>query len=148
PGAAATPKRKAPLAIGTPSDIGDGWQVTVTGAASDITDAVAANNQFNPPPPDGSRYIGVPVRYAYNGTEATGTAVGVLLTGVTDGNVQLQQGQCGVGPGEIDLFSDVLPGGAVEGLVCFVVANDDIPSLLMYGSVSFDAADNVYFATK
>ena len=60
-GALSTPARLAPTSLGVAKDVGEGWKVTVNGVATDITDAVMAENQFNSPPPDGYRFVGVDV---------------------------------------------------------------------------------------
>ena len=70
PGALSTPARLAPTPIGVAADVGEGWKVTVNGAASDITDAVIAENQFNELPPERHRFVGVNVTYSYDGASA------------------------------------------------------------------------------
>ncbi|HEX3090669.1 MAG TPA: hypothetical protein VHQ23_18590, partial [Ilumatobacteraceae bacterium] len=143
-GAASTPDRLAPTAIGTAGDIGEGWQLTVTGPAADITDAVHAENQFNDPPPDGSRFIGVPVTYTYGGT-GSASPFSVTADAVGDGNVSLSK-DCGVTPGEFDSSADVFTGGSVSGTLCFV-APADSPSFVIYATAGF-SGDSVMFAAS
>lgn len=143
-GAAATAKRLAPLAIGSAADVGEGWQVTVTGPATDITDAIVTENQFNEPPPDGFRFVGVPLSFAYSGTESTAPYV-VALNAVAAGNRQLST-NCGVVPGELDQYSDVFAGGVVTGVLCWVVPADQIADLVLYGTATFDDG-YAWFAT-
>jgi hypothetical protein len=146
PGAAATPARLSPISIGTATDVGEGWQATVTGPASDITDTVLSENPFNEPPPEGRRFIGVPVKYSYNGTESSSSALSVTIKAVGSSNQQLAS-DCGVVPGEVDFFSDIFAGGTVEGLICFVVPTDVIPSVILYGTAGFEG-NYQYFATS
>lgn len=134
-GAVSTPARLSPTALATTVDVGAGWSMTVTGAARDITDLVMAENQFNDPAPEGFRYIGVDVTYAYSGTEPS-AAYQVTTKAVGDGNVELQAG-CGVITGEIDIFTDVFAGGTVAGTICFVVPSAS-PSIVVYASADFD----------
>jgi hypothetical protein len=144
PGAASTPDRLAPIAIGTSADIGAGWQLTVTGPASDITDTVQAENQFNDPPPDGFRFVGVPVAYTYGGA-GSASAFAVTANAVGSGNLSLQN-NCGVIPGEFDLSADVFAGGSVSGTVCFI-APADSPTFVLYATADFGVG-NAMFATS
>jgi hypothetical protein len=143
-GAAATPSRLKPNPVGTTGEVGEGWSVTVTGAAHDITDAVVAENSFNTAPPDGYRYIGVDVSYTFNGT-GSDSAFTVTTHAVADGNVALAE-ECGVIPTAVDDFVDVFAGGSVTGTVCYVVPAD-AAGLLIYSSGGFDA-EPVMFATS
>lgn len=143
-GAAATPKRLDANPIGTATDVGEGWTVTVTGPAFDITDATLAENQFNDPPPAGFRFIAVPVSYAYNGSGSS-SGFTVTMRAVAGSNISLDT-DCGVTPSAIDTFADVFSGGALAGNLCFVVPADAGGSLVLYGSAGF-SGEPVYLAT-
>ena len=143
PGAASTNSRRAPNPIGTPADIGDGWKLTVSGPAADITDQVLAENQFNVPPPDGFRFIGVNVTYSYGG-DGSASAFAVTTKAVGDTNLSLST-DCGVTPGEIDLTADIFSGGSVSGVVCFV-APAASPAFVIYATADFTGS-NAMFAT-
>lgn len=143
PGAAATKPRLSPTPIGTPADIGDGWTLTVGGPATDITDQVMAENQFNVPPPDGFRFIGVNVTYSYGG-DGSASAFAVTTKAVGDSNLSLSS-DCGVTPGEIDLSADIFSGGSVGGLVCFV-APAASPAFVLYATADFTGS-SAMFAT-
>ncbi len=143
PGATATPARLAPTPLGTSANVGEGWSVTVTTPAHDITDAVLAENSFNEPPPAGFRYIGFDVTYAFNGTGGD-TAFAVTSSAVDDSNVSLSS-ECGAIPTPIDGFVDVFAGGSVSGSLCFVLPADSA-GFAMYGSVGFDTSP-AWFST-
>ena len=143
PGATSTPPRLGPKPIGTPADIGAGWQLTVSGPATDITDQVLAENQFNSPPPDGFRFIGVNVTYSYAG-DGSASAFAVTTKAVGDFNLSLPT-DCGVTPGEIDLTADIFAGGSVSGIVCFI-APAASPTFVLYASADFTGS-NAMFAT-
>lgn len=134
-GATATPLRLDAAPLGTAVDIGEGWSVAVTGPAFDITDATLAENQFNSPPPDGFRFVAVPVAYAFNGS-GTGSGFDVTMQAVADSNVRLDS-DCGVIPSAIDVFADVFSGGMLTGNLCFVVPAEAVGSLVLYGSAGF-----------
>jgi hypothetical protein len=143
PGAATTPSRVSPTPVGKATDVGEGWTLTVSGPAADITDAVAAENEFNDPPPSGFRFIGVDVVYAYGGAGA-GSPFEVSTKAVDNSNLSLSN-QCGVVPGEIDISNDIFSGGSVSGTVCFV-APAGSTGLVLYAAAGF-AGKPVMFAT-
>jgi len=144
PRATAFEARTSPIGLNTPTGVGSGWQLAVTGAARDITDAVLAENQFNEPPPAGFRFVGVDVAYTYNG-EGSDIALTASTSAVSISNVSLAE-ECGVIPGEVDVFSDVFTGGTVAGTLCFVVPDGGIEGLVLY-TTSFDA-DTQFFGTR
>ncbi len=144
-GAASTPGRLDPTPIGTPVDVGEGWTLTVTSPAVDITDAVAAENTFNDPPPDGARFVGIDVEYLYEGS-GVASAFDVSTKMVGTDNVELPQG-CGVIPNDADVFSDVFTGGTISGTLCYIVPADDIENVVLYASTVFDGP-RFFFATR
>lgn len=133
-GAASTSARLSPTALNTAVDVGPGWTMAVTGAARDITDLIMAESQFNDPPPDGFRFIGVDVSYSYSGTEPAAAYL-VTTKAVGEGNVELRD-DCGEFPGEVDESSDLFAGGSVAGTICFVVPSAD-PNMMVYALVDF-----------
>ena len=143
-GARSTFPRLGPKPIGTPADIGAGWKLTVSGPATDITDQVLAENQFNAPPPDGFRFIGVNITYSYVG-DGSASAFSVSTKAVGDSNLSLPTA-CGVTPREIDLTADIFSGGSVSGIVCFV-APVASPSFVLYATADFSAGKTM-FATS
>ena len=146
PGAERTPDRESPTPVGTPVDLGEGWTFTVDAAAADITDAVLGENTFNDPPPEGSRFVGVDVTYAYDGPEASATPFAVTVSSVGSAN-RAFQGYCGVAPNEIDTFTELLPGGSVSGTMCLVIPAEDLANgtWLIYAEAGFDQ-DPVFLA--
>jgi hypothetical protein len=144
PGTAAEEGRTNPTPIGTSADVGEGWSLALAGPATDITDAVLAENQFNEPPPEGSRFVGLPVRMAYSG-DGTSNAFTVTISSVGNTNLQYSK-ECGVTPGELDTFADIFAGGVAEGQVCFVVPVEDLGTMTVYAGALFD--DVVFFATQ
>lgn len=144
PGAVSSEGRANKVALGTATDVGDGWTLTVTGAARDITDAVAAENEFNDPAPEGFRFVGVDVTMAFNG-DGSAAPFEVTTNVVDDGNIQ-RASFCGVFPNELDEFTDLFSGGSASGTLCYVVPADQIPNMVIYTS-SFDA-DRKFLATS
>ena len=137
-------ERTSPTPIGTGVDVGEGWSLAVTGPASDITDSVLSENQFNEPPPEGFRFVGVPVRMEYSG-DSSSNAFAITVSAVGNTNLQYAE-ECGVIPGELDAFGDVFAGGVVEGQVCFVVPAEDLGSMTVYAGAFLE--DYAFFATS
>jgi hypothetical protein len=131
--------------MGSATDVGDGWSVTVVGAARDITDAVMAENSFNDPPPPGSRFVGVDVTYTRTGS-GSGSALNATTKSVSGSNVELKS-ECGVVTGEVDLYSDVFEGGSVTGTICFVAPEGAADQLILYSSTYTDSPVQ-FFATR
>ena len=115
----------------------------MTGAARDITDDTMAENQFNEPPLDGFRFIGVDVNYSYDGA-GSASAFSVATKAVGTDNRELST-ECGVTPNEVDLSADVFSGGTVSGTLCFVVPTSS-PAFVLYATSGFGGG-NVMFAT-
>lgn len=144
-GAISTPARMDPIALGTTTDVGEGWSLTITGAARDITAEVQTENSFNDPPPAGFTFVGVDVSYVFNGSGSDAPYT-VTTAAVDDGNVQLST-ECGLIPNPVDSYSDVFSGGTVSGLLCFVVPTDST-GLTIYARTGFEMEVPFVFAVS
>ena len=143
PGTSSAAGRQSPTAVGASADVGSGWSFTATGPATDITDSVMAENQFNEAPPDGFRFVGIPVKLDYGGDDKSNPFT-VTTKAVGDSNVAYSN-ECGVIPGELDSFTDIFAGGAAEGQICFVVPAPEAASVTVYANTLLE--DPVFFAT-
>ena len=143
PGAASTPARLTPAALGVATTVGTDWQLTVTGAARDITADVLAENEFNSPPAAGFHFVGVDVTFTYNGAGSASPA-SVSIGSVGADNVQ-NGGSCGVVPGEIDLYTDLFAGGSASGTMCLVVP-DDGAAIALFATADYNGF--TWFATS
>ncbi len=144
PGTTSEDARRNPTAVGTSAEAGDtGWTIAVTGSAEDITEAVLAEDPSSPAPPDGFRFVGVPVSMEHG--ESTDKAPsGANARAVGDSNVQYGT-ECGVVPNALDVFTPVTAGTPVQGQLCFVVPTEEVESILVYAGPT--TAD-VFFATR
>jgi hypothetical protein len=156
PGTAAQDARQNPTPIGTPAEVSDtGWSITVTGAAQDITDTILDAGSGNAAPPDGFRFVAVPVSMANaTNTGAGGRPTSLDTRAVGDSNVQYDNG-CGVVPGALDDFTMVDPGGTVKGQLCLVVPTNEIDSILLHAGTSGTGPNStgpytadLFFATR
>lgn len=143
--AAASSLRIDRAAVGTRVELSRDWAMTVTSPATDITESVLAENQFNETPPVGYRFIGVEVALEYTGN-ASAAGYDVTINAVSDSNVALSE-ECGVIPNEVDLYSDIFGGGVVSGTVCFVAPERDLGTVTVYAYADYDSEKSLYFAT-
>ena len=118
-----------------------GWDITITHAAEDATAEVLAENSFNEEPADGRQFFMIGIEATYNGTASDSlfastsfSTVGPLAVAYTG------EDTCGVVPGEIEVFSEVFPGGTVAGNLCWSVRSEDVDGLVFYAqeAVSLD----------
>lgn len=116
---AATSAPGSELRLGASASIG-GWSLTPESADLDADDEVAAANQFNVPPPPGSRYALVHLR-ALNRTDRAASIVTELNIEVRDGTGEVHgRFECGVVPDPLS-SDEFETGTGPAGNVCFVV---------------------------
>lgn len=137
-GADLSAARQAPVAIGTPMDVGEGWTLTIRGADLDATDAVLAFSEFNDPPAAGERFVLLDASMTYNGEDDSASATFINIDLVGDHNVTSAVGSCQATiDGELDRYADVFIGGTIEGKLCAVVADADVDSLVAVATAAF-----------
>ena len=124
--------RGSPHPIGETITVGE-WDITIADAAEDATAEVLAENSFNEEPADGRQFFMVGIEATYNGTASdflfastSFSTVGPLAVAYTG------EDTCGVVPGEIEVFSEVFPGGTVAGNLCWSVRSEDAGGLVLY----------------
>lgn len=137
-----TDDRVDPIPVGTATDIGEGWTITVNGVDPDAAGTLAAN-EFNDPAAPGSAYVLVDVSLQYDGEEsASATAVELRLVG--DSNVASRSG-CSVSwDAELDRWADVFTGGTLTGEVCFEIPAGDVASALLLAGAEWGEDPEVF----
>jgi hypothetical protein len=144
--------RTAPVPLGQPGDLGNGWVVTVTAVNPDASEAILAANMFNGAPPAGRQFFMVAVRATYKGPASSHLdsgyalrAVGIAGVGYTTFN-----NSCGVLP-DPSLDADdpeTFTGGTVSGnAACWAIEASDASSLVMY-SKPLLSDTTVWFALR
>ncbi len=115
------------------------WVIEVLSSPEDITQAVADENQFNDPPPDGKVFGAVRVRVTYQSGPAPADIFDLNFNAVGPSGVVLKTfvESCGVTPDELPTFSELFPGGSVEGNVCWAMDPGDLADLTMLLEVIF-----------
>ena len=124
--------RGNPYPIGDTISVGE-WDITVTDVAEDATADILAENSFNEVPADGRQFFMVGIEATYNGTASDFLFASTSLS--TVGSLALAytgEDTCGVVPREIEVFSEVFPGGTVAGNLCWSVRSEDVDSLVLY----------------
>lgn len=115
------------------------WNVVVLEPLSNITDAVAAENQFNDPPPPDTQFMGAPIRVTYVSGPSPATLFELSFKAVGPSGVVVAtfDPSCGVIPNALDTFAELFEGGTVEGNVCWTVGPQDQSDLTMIVEVFF-----------
>jgi hypothetical protein len=114
--------REEPYPIGS-TIASDEWSIVVNSVTFAANDAVAAANQFNEPPAEGSEFILVNYSATYTGDNPEGEiAAFVTVEYVTpDGTTVTGTETLAVAPEAIDTFSTLYTGGTVTGNAAFAV---------------------------
>lgn len=116
--------REVPLPIGSTVEDGD-WKVTLNSVTLDATEAVAAENAFNEPAPEGYVYVLANLTIEYMGSEADGTVPMLIVEYVTtDGNTRTtydDEVMMTVAPDALDTLSTMYGGASLSGNLLFSV---------------------------
>lgn len=136
--------RENPIALGTATQLGDDWTLTVNGIRTDGTAVLAAASEYNDPPATGIEYVLVDVTVAYSGDEPSYVS-SVQMEAVGDGNVAIAGGSCSSSWDEaLDMFTELYADGSVSGEVCFPVAASDVSSLQLLASSGWGEESEVF----
>ena len=106
--------RAHPVPAGTVANIGGGWRMQVLGVVPDAAAQIAANNEFNDPPPAGSTFMLVNVALGYFGKDDPHPAFEPTISAVGGDSVELDS-DCGTIPTALDQFADLFAGGVITG---------------------------------
>ncbi|WP_062070316.1 DUF4190 domain-containing protein [Demequina sediminicola] len=122
----------------------DDWTITLTSLNTSANADVAAANQFNEEPTDGTVWITLGVEATYTGTD-TGSTLGLGFDYVTpDGTVIGDHDALASGlEPEFDILAELYEGATEDGLTAFLVP-DAVDGLLRVTPGIF--ADDVFFA--
>jgi len=139
--------RQNPLAVGTTARVGD-WEVKVTEVNLSADAAIAAENQFNDPPADGSVYILVGLEASYAGEESGTFWVDMMYSYYGSGGNTFDSAMA-VEPNSISDAGETFPGASVTGNLVFEVPIDQVSggALILEESFSFDET-RVFFAVE
>lgn len=120
--------RENPYPIGSTITQGD-WAVTINSVNLDANAALADENLFNQPAPEGSTFIMVNVTATYNGTKADGDYPFISVEYVTaGGNTINSSDTLAVAPEYFDLTKALYAGASTTGNIALAVPTADITS--------------------
>jgi len=149
--------RLNPYPLGTAATLTGGWQLKVNSALINADAEVEAvidpdsGLPANPPPPAGAQYTLVNVSMTYLGGGSSYLddflAFGVEAEGAGSAGYDVY----GCEPPPVDLSSvgEVFSGKTVTGNLCFEIASNDAPSLLLTREgIAGDAELRVWFALR
>jgi len=152
--------RSTPFPFDTPTDVefnsfgdtdGSVWSTTV-GIPRDIGAEVAAESQFNEPPPDGVTFLGFEVTMTLVSGDVEPLSPGFSFdwqvlggnTATAYGPVTLVFG-CRLVPNEFDDFAEVLVGGTLTGTVCVPVPTADLDDAGTSVAMNFIGESRIVF---
>jgi len=125
--------REDPLPIGTTLEVDD-YEVTVLSINPDAEEEVQAENQFNEAAPAGDVMVMVRVEVTYTGNETGDPGWDLMYKVVGDENrgYAMSDKSCGSIPeGEFSV-GELFPEGVAEYNVCWMVSEEEAPTLVMY----------------
>ncbi|MCL2090355.1 MAG: hypothetical protein FWH11_03885 [Micrococcales bacterium] len=99
---------------------GKEWEVTINSVTLGANDAVAAENQFNDPPPEGKQYALVNITATYVGTESSTPWVTIKYVGA-DGSTASSYDASAVVPDEFNSYTELYQGGSATGNIALLV---------------------------
>lgn len=103
------------------------WSVVLNSVDFDAADAIAAENMFNEPAPEGFAYIMVNVTVTYLGNDPDGAMPWVGIDYVTaEGNTIDQSESFVVAPDELDMFSQLYEGASATGNLVLIAPADSV----------------------
>jgi len=141
--------RENPVPIGTPVDLGDGWQIAVLSVIPDATNVVLKENQFNAPPEPGNQFFlaRIQVKYTGSGSDTFGGGYRLQAVGPSSVGYSTFRNSAGVIPDPLP-DSELFSGGVIEGNIGWEIKSSDASTLVMYDNpISFgDSKNRMYMA--
>jgi hypothetical protein len=134
-----------PIPLGSSGDLGDGWQIAITGVTPDAWSAIQSNSPGANGPPTNMQDFMVRLQATFSGSQSTTPAFSpyrLRLVGSSGSTYDSLDNSCGLTPDDISL--NQFANGVVRGNVCFTVRSSDVSSLLLYDS---QQTSPLYFAT-
>lgn len=136
-----------PIPLGEAGSL-NGWQLRVVGMTTDATADVLAFADYNKPPIDGFQYAMATVEVTRTAqTPGRFYADSLAVFGASGVGYQPWYHSCGEIPGGMP-YTDVFPGGALGGTICWQVRSEDASTLVLYtdATVLGGPAKWIYFA--
>ncbi|ROR72051.1 hypothetical protein [Bogoriella caseilytica] len=117
--------RANPLALGESIE-GSDWVVIINEVQFGADEQVAAENQFNEPPPEGHSFVLIDVSATYTGTDSEMPMLGTDIAWVTSSGETLGSSDAfAVAPDAFDTTRELYEGGSETGNLVIAVPEDD-----------------------
>jgi hypothetical protein len=123
--------RENPIPIGTAFELDNGWNITVMSVIPNANSIIQQENMFNPKPESGNQYFLAMIEAKNNGNDVD--KLNSYYFNVVGASAVAYEGASVVPPNPLP-FTDVFPGGVVEGYMCWEIKSKDANSLTMYHS--------------
>lgn len=126
---------------------GQDWEVTINGITLGADDAIAAENQFNEPAPDGSSYALVDVTMTYLGDDSDIPLVGTDVSYVTGSGETLSAYEhSAVTPDAFESTRELYNGGTEQGNISIAIPDGDENGTLRVRLGFLSSEDHFYVA--
>ena len=120
--------RGEPIGVGVAAPVGS-WELAFGPTVGDADALVAAHDPANKPPPAGRRYVLVPLRLTFKGSDVGEPWLDLDVrylsrAGVLYGEAEIDQ--CGSVPGSLEYVAEMPPGTTRWGNLCVAVPADEV----------------------
>lgn len=141
--------RTEPIPVGTSSLVGT-YTVQVVAVEPDATDQILTDQPYNDPPEEGNQFFRVTVSVTNQGDETSSVWWDLNFNTVGDQAIGYTEytNSCGYVPNGIYDAPELAPGESAEFDVCWQVATDEAPSLVMYVDTGYDGEARTWFAIQ
>jgi hypothetical protein len=142
--------RSNPVPLGKPGNLGNGWRLTVTAVNTEATSTILAADPASRPPLPDYQYVLVSVSATYTGAGSSHLTPATSLHAIGESGYahSMANSFCGTLPApNLDVSNPLtFKGGTIAGnAACWMVAKDDVASLLMYHQPPLERSQ-VWFA--
>jgi hypothetical protein len=139
--------RRDPIPLGQKALVGD-WEVLVSDATLDATQAILDENMFNDPPDAESQYVLLTLEATYRGLDPSTFWIDMLYYFVGDEGDTFGMAEA-VTPDSITNDGETAKGGSISGNVCFLVASKQVSggTLMLEEAFAWEEG-RVFFAVE
>jgi hypothetical protein len=144
--------RENPIPLRTLGNSPDGWQIAVLEVLPNVAAIPIPRSSSRSTPTPGSQLFGVRIMTTYTGPleEGRGRRFSASDVKAVGSEAVVYSGRsygCGL-PDQLP-SSEVMPGGSINGTLCWEIRATDLPSLVMfYDRMSYPPAPRLYFALR
>ncbi|QFG69052.1 hypothetical protein [Ornithinimicrobium pratense] len=105
---------------------GGDWTMTMADVSFDAADVVAAQNQFNDPPPPEHQYVMIDIEVSYHGESEPVSPWRLMDFAIVGSGGNTFTDSCGVIPNPLRDVGDMYSGASASANVCMPVATEQL----------------------